>query len=350
MIFGALGLSFLVCYLAMPSIIRIGVKWGVVDAPSYRKSHKSITPTIGGVGIFLSTVLISLLLIPSSEMGDVRFIFAALTVIFLVGARDDLDPLTPFAKLTGQLIAVALLIFFADVRVSSMYGLFGIWELPFTASIVLTTIFYLYLINSFNLIDGIDGLCSSVSILVLGILGTWFFMSGVESMAILSFTTAGATLAFLKFNISPSKIFMGDTGSLVLGTVCTVMLVEFMEYGAIIGEGSLSFKFNLAIGLFILPAFDTLRVFIHRIINGRSPFQPDQNHLHHLLLRSGLGHMHATVTLLVFNSLFVLLALYFRELDPTSFFVLTLILACFLTSVLHVKLYLRGQDIFRTDP
>lgn len=343
-------MSFLVCYLSMPSIIRIAHKWGIMDKPSNRKSHRAATPSIGGVGIFLGSVLISLLLIPSADMAQIRFVFAAVTIIFLVGARDDLDPLTPYAKLIGQLIGISLLIFFADIRLTSLYGLFGIYELPLLTSIGLTAILFIYLINSFNLIDGIDALCSSVSILVLSVMGTWFFYVGETTLTILSFSTAGATLAFLKYNISPSKVFMGDTGSLVLGTLCTVLLIQFMEINAAASASTIPAIANVAIALFVLPAFDTFRVFIFRIVRGRSPFLPDQNHVHHLLLKNGLSHMQATSILLIANVGFLAMAFQLQDISPTIFLFLTIVIAYFLTSVLHLSLYIKGRDVLRTDP
>ncbi len=333
----------------MPSIIRIALRRGIVDTPSDRKAHKETTPSFGGVGIFLSSVLISLLFIPSEDMDQIRYIFAALTIIFLVGARDDLDPLTPAAKLIGQLIGVGLLIFYADIRLSSLYGLFGIWALPGYLSTIITTVLFIFLINSFNLIDGIDALCSSISILVLTAIGTWFFYIGEMSFAILAFATAGATLAFLKFNISPSKIFMGDTGSLILGTICTILVIQFMEVNA---TASASFESvtTVAIGLLILPAFDTTRVFLQRLALGKSPFQPDKNHIHHLLLRTGLSHMQSTAVLLVTNTGFLVLALNMQNLNPTVFLFLSLILAYGMTQFIHVGIYLKSRDVLRTEP
>ncbi len=343
-------MAFLVCYLAMPSIIRIALRRGIVDAPSERKAHKQVTPSFGGVGIFLSCVLISLLFIPSENMDQIRYVFAALTIIFLVGARDDLDPLTPAAKLFGQLLGVALIIFCAEIKLTNLHGLFGIYDLPEMVSILITTVVFIFLINSFNLIDGIDALCGSISILVLSVIGTWFFFMGEAAFAILAITTAGATLAFLKYNISPSKIFMGDTGSLVLGTMCTVLVIQFLEVEASAVIPSFVSASTIAIGLFILPAFDTTRVFVQRLLNGKSPFQPDKNHIHHLLLELGLSHMQSTSLLLVVNTGFLMLAIRLQEMSPTTFLLISMGIAVCLTQCLHLSIYLKGRDVLRTEP
>ncbi len=334
----------------MPSIIRIAIRRGIVDAPCDRKAHHKVTPSFGGVGIFLSTVLISLLFIPSENMDQIRYVFAALTIIFLVGARDDLDPITPAAKLIGQLMGVSLIIFCAGIKLTSLHGLFGIFELSEGASYVITTLLFIFLINSFNLIDGIDALCASISILVLAVLGTWFFYIGDTAFAVLSMTTAGATLAFLRYNISPSKIFMGDTGSLVLGAMCSVLVIHFVEGGAIASGASFGSLVTIAIGLLILPAFDTTRVFCQRVINGKSPFQPDKNHIHHLLLQVGLSHMQATGILLVTNTGFLVLALRLQDVNPTVFLFIALAIALVLTQCIHLSIYLKGKDVLRTEP
>ena len=346
----ALGLSFILCYISMPSIIRIAFKWGVLDKPAFRKSHKVVTPSIGGVGIFLASILVSLLLIPTEAMEQVRFILAAMTIMFLVGARDDLDPLSPWAKLVGQLIAISLLIFFADIRLEQLYGLFGIYDLTYGTSVVLTTLLFVYLINSFNLIDGIDGLCSSISILALIVMGTWFFLNGLAAYAIIAFTTAGATIAFLKYNISPSKVFMGDTGSLVLGTICTTLILELLRVNSYASVFTFDSAVIFGIGLFILPAFDTLRVFTIRLLKGRSPLLPDDNHLHHLLLKIGLTHMQATSLLVSVNAMFLFLAMQCQHFSPTAFLLTALSLAIAMTMMLHLTLYMQEQSSLRTDP
>ena len=343
-------LAFSLCYISMPSIIRIAKRSGIVDVPSERKAHKSITPSFGGIGIFVSTVLVTLLLIPAGALHEIRYVLAALAIIFLVGARDDLDPLTPTAKLLGQLLGVALLIFFAGIRLTSLYGLFGIYELPEVYSILLTATAFIFLINSFNLIDGIDALCGSISVFILGAAGIWFYLAGDIPFALLALTSAGGTLAFLRYNISPSKIFMGDTGSLVLGTICTVLVIRFMETAHVVSFVSISSVSTIAIGLLMLPAFDTIRVFSLRIWQGRSPFDPDKTHLHHLLLQTGLSHIQSSVVLLITTICFFLLSLQLQELAPTSFMILAAIIAIFFTLCIHLTIAIRSSQSLRTDP
>lgn len=345
-------MAFCVCYLAMPSIIRIAVSRGIVDAPDYRKSHHNITPSFGGMGIFLGFSLVTLLLVPSQDMDQLRYILAALFVIFLVGARDDLDPLSPMAKLTGQLIGIGLLMFYANIRLTSLHGIFGIHELSLVSSYLLTGVFFVFLINSFNLLDGIDALCASISILILSTIGTWFLMVGELFYSILAISTAGATLAFLKYNISPSKIFMGDTGSLLLGTVCSISIIKMLQFNIdlIMSDYRFDSVIAIALGLLILPLFDTTRVFVLRILKGKSPFLPDKNHIHHLLLQLGLSHMQSTALLLFVNTGFLLLAIQLQELSPTLFIFISIAIAIGLYQILMISLSLKKAGVIRTEP
>jgi len=344
-------LAFVVCYLAMPSIIRIAFNQGIVDTPDYRKSHTSITPSFGGVGIFLGCAIVSLLMVPAADMHQLRYILAALFIIFIVGARDDLDPLQPTAKLIGQLIGIAILMFYADIRITSLHGIFGVYEINIALSYILTGIVFVFLINSFNLIDGIDALCASVSIFVLTVLGAWFFFIDEMFYSMFAVTTAGATLAFLKYNVSPSKIFMGDTGSLVLGSICTILIIQMLQLNP---EVVTAFQFQsvpaIALGLLILPVFDTMRVFIVRILKGQSPFLPDKNHIHHLLLDFGFSHMQSTAILLAVNTLFLLGALQLQDMAPTLFVGLALGLSWFLSQILILAIDLKKGGVLRTDP
>ena len=348
----AFSLSFLLCYMAMPSIIRITRARGIVDVPDFRKAHASVTPSFGGIGMFAGFSLVMMVMTPIENFIEFKYLMSALIVMFMVGARDDLDPLTPWAKLFGQLISVAFLVFFADVRLLSLYGLFGIYDLSPLISYGLSTIIFIFLINSFNLIDGIDGLCSSVSIFILSVLGGWFFAVDEYFYALLALCTAGSTLAFLKFNVSPSKIFMGDTGSLFLGTVCSVLVFRMLEINEGLGASTMAFSSGIAIagGLLILPIFDTTRVFLIRIYKGQSPLLPDNNHIHHLLLKAGFSHMQATASLLGINVAFVIFAVEVKIANPTIFVFVVLLLALIMTYGLQVSIRYRSQGMMRTDP
>ena len=199
--------------------------------------------------------------------------------------------------------------------------------------------------NAFNLIDGINGLSGSIGTLISVLLGSWFFLIDRLEIAIVAFSLAGALVAFLKYNVSPAKIFMGDTGSLLLGLVCSILAIQFIELHQDLGDSPYAFKAapSLAIGVLILPLFDTLRVFTMRIIRGRSPFQPDRNHIHHLLLDSGLTHMKATGVLVLVNILFIFMAYKLQGIGNLYLLMVIFGIAIVLTSILFF--YARQQRI-----
>jgi len=328
--------AFLLTYLAIPSIISVAKKKKLFDEPSDRKSHIVSTPSLGGIGIFAGTIFSVILWTPFNFFGDLQYILCAFIIIFLIGAKDDIDPISPMKKFIGELVAAGILVFKANIRLTSLYGILGIYEIPGWASITLSIFTILVIINSFNLIDGINGLSASIGSLIAITLGVWFLMIDRIEIAILAFATAGSTIAFLKYNITPAKIFMGDTGSLLLGSVCSILAILFIELHNIIGDSPYAFKAapSVAFGILILPLFDTLRVFITRVFQGRSPFHPDRQHIHHLLIDSGLTHMQATFMLLVVNCFFIFIVVKLQNIGTLNLLILILGIAAILSTIL----------------
>lgn len=329
--------AFSLTFLAIPSIISVAIKKGLVDEPGERRSHSTITPSLGGIGIFAGVIFSIILWTPFNYFGDLQYILCAFIIIFLIGAKDDIDPMNPGRKFLGQIFAAAILVFKANVKLTSLYGIFGVYAIPEYVSIALSIFTIIVIINAFNLIDGINGLSGGIGTLISVIFGSWFFLIDRLEIAIVAFSLAGALVAFLKYNVSPAKIFMGDTGSLLLGLVCSILTIQFIELHQGLGADS-PYKFaaapSVAIGILILPLFDTLRVFTMRILRGRSPFQPDRNHIHHLLLDSGLSHMQATGVLIFVNILFIILAVKFQGIGNLYLLLLIFAVAVLLTSIL----------------
>lgn len=304
-------LAFFLSYLAIPIVIRLSQKYGVVDISNERKSHSGAIPSIGGVGIFLSVFLVALVWIPELYFIELRYILSALIIIFLVGAKDDIDPISPMTKLYGQILGVSLLIFLGDVRLTSFYGLFGWYDISYVSSCILTLFYFLLIINSFNLIDGINGLASSLVIFSTSLLGIWFLSADAFAYSLFSFSVSGATLAFLKYNITPARIFMGDTGSLVLGAICAILIIQFLEINNTFASGPFTYSNApaVAFAILIIPIFDTIRILLIRLGKGNSPFLADKNHIHHILLDSGWSHMQVTCLLLTINFLMLIIAI-----------------------------------------
>lgn len=329
--------AFCLTFAAIPSIISIAHKRRLMDEPGERTSHAISTPSLGGIGIFAGMLFSIILWTPFNYLGDLQYILCAFIIIFLIGARDDLDPISPVKKLMGELLAAIILVFKANVKLTSLYGIFGVYTLHPMLSVVLTIFTIIVIINAFNLIDGINGLSASIGILIATVLGIWFYAIGRLDIAILSFATTGALVAFLRYNVTPAKIFMGDTGSLLVGMMVSILAIQFIELQKTIDDPNLVIQSapSFVIATLIMPLFDTLRVFTIRIYRGLSPFIADRRHIHHLLIDVGLSHMAATVVLVVVNLAFILMAFCLR--DRGNLFVLLAIiaLATILTYWLH---------------
>ena len=335
--------AFTLTYFAIPSIIHVAKLKNLCDEPGERRSHTESTPSLGGVAIFAGVIFSIILWTPFDVFGDLQYILCAFIIIFLVGARDDIVPVSPSKKLLAQIFATCILVFKSNVVITSMYGLFGIGDLNIYVSYAFSIFTILVIINAFNLIDGINGLSGSIGTLISLTFGTWFILIDRLELAIIAFTLAGSTIAFLKYNVTPARIFMGDTGSLLLGIVCSILAIKFLEWNkTIMTVAEYSYLQSVAvksvpavaIGIMILPLFDTLRVFIMRAIRGRSPMSPDRNHIHHLLIDYGFSHMQATGILVFANAIFILMALNLQQIGSLNLILLIVGLATFLTGIL----------------
>ncbi|TDQ19356.1 UDP-N-acetylmuramyl pentapeptide phosphotransferase/UDP-N-acetylglucosamine-1-phosphate transferase [Algoriphagus boseongensis] len=289
----ALLTSFSVGFLLTPIVISVLRKAKIGDEPGGRKIHKKFTPSMGGISIVLSAYVALAIWGWQYPLPDIRYLLGAIALMFFVGLRDDMVELSAKQKLLGQLVAVLLVVVAGDIRIKDFHGFMGIEELPIWFSYGFSSFVLLALTNGFNLIDGLDGLAGTVASISLILLGTWFQIQGLESLAVLSFTLLGGILAFMAFNWHPAKIFMGDTGSLTLGFALGSLVIAFMEYNFSLPEGALlKFKpsFTTGIALMIYPLYDMARVFTRRISKGQHPMTADKTHIHHFLVRMGFKH------------------------------------------------------------
>jgi UDP-N-acetylmuramyl pentapeptide phosphotransferase/UDP-N-acetylglucosamine-1-phosphate transferase len=327
--------AFLIAFFAIPAIIKVAREKHLFDVPGERASHTTQVPRLGGIAIFIGLLFSICFWSPFNPNGHLQFIVSALAVIFLIGARDDISPITPMHKFAGEFIATAILVLKADVRITSLYGVFGIDELPYFVSIGLSTLTIVGIINAVNLIDGINGLSASIGSLVCFTFGGWFYVNGNIEEVIMASALIGTLVAFLHYNITPARIFMGDTGSLLIGLVCSILAIRFIEYNREFhGPTTIHSVPAVAIGILIIPLFDTIRVFSVRILRGRSPFSPDRNHIHHLLLDLGLSHMQATGVLFSVNAGFITLVYYMQYLGTTQLLLLVVLVALALAGTL----------------
>ncbi len=336
-VFLTASVSFLITFLIIPVIIRIAEQKKLYDLPDERKLHNRPIASLGGIGIFGGFYLASLLSIKGADNPEFQYFFAAITVIFFLGIKDDLVILSATKKFLGQVIAAAILIHLGGLRIDSMHGLFGITALPEAFSIAISYISIIVITNAFNLIDGVDGLAGTLGLLTMSLFGAYFYLADMPAYALFAFAMAGSLVAFLIFNYNPARIFMGDSGSLILGLINAVLVIKFM---AVADNPSQNFHLesSVAIGfsILMLPLADTLRVFSIRIFQGRSPFSPDRNHIHHLLLDRGMNVKFITLSCLLLNMLFITVAYFGRSMGP-SYTMLTIVLMCF--AFLGILLY-----------
>jgi UDP-GlcNAc:undecaprenyl-phosphate/decaprenyl-phosphate GlcNAc-1-phosphate transferase len=336
-------IAFVLTFWAIPVIMRIAELKKLYDVPDARKLHTKPIASLGGVGIFIGFFLSALFTVSMKQSPELQYFFPAATVIFFLGVKDDILILSATKKFIGQVMAAAILIHLCGVRIDSMHGLFGLWELPEAFSLGLSYLTFIVIINAFNLIDGVDGLAASLSLLTMCVFGTYFTIAGLPGYAALSFAMAGSLMAFLIFNYNPAKIFMGDSGSLMLGLVNSFLVIKFI---AVADSQAVAFSLpsSVAIGFAVLmvPLTDTLRVFSIRILNGRSPFSPDRNHIHHLLLDRGLNHKYVTFACVLANIGFILIAYFGRNLGPNY---LTLLIGGLAFSIIGALIYTRPRVV-----
>lgn len=300
----------LVCF-SIPPIIRVSFAKHLYDIPNERKASKAVVPTLGGVSIFIGFILSTIIASDGYNFGELKYLFAALIIMFFVGLKDDMMDISAFKKLFAQIITALILIILGDFRFTSLQGLFGLHDISYAASFFLTLFIMIALINAINLIDGIDGLASGVGILISSILGTWFILTNHFEYGITCFSLAGSLVAFFLFNVfgKKNKIFMGDTGSLILGVILVVLAIKFNEFNIYdVGSYAILSAPVISIAIFIVPIIDTLRVFFIRLSEKRSPFSPDMNHIHHSILKLGNSHLSATLLIVFVNIIFFAVA------------------------------------------
>jgi len=324
--------SFIITFLAIPVVIQVAEKKKIYDLPDERKLHTRLVASLGGVGIFGGFILASLLSIQGYQNPEFQYFFAAAIIIFFLGLKDDIMILSASKKFVGQIIAASILIHLGGIRLDSMHGVLGFNELPEGFGLALSYLTIIVVINSFNLIDGVDGLAASLGVLTMTVFGVYFFAIDYQAYALMAFAMAGSLVAFLIFNYNPAKIFMGDSGSLMIGLINSILVIKFINvsntpFVAVPVQSAVAVGF----AILLVPLLDTLRVFGIRIFKGRSPFTPDRNHVHHLLLDSGLNHAAVTFTCVGLNIGFIILAWAGKSIGPN--YLLSIILAISFTGL-----------------
>lgn len=333
-------LAFMASLIAVPAIIKVAYHKRLVDDPRLeeRKIHRYSVPNLGGVAIFSIFALISCLFTTSSSLQNGNFIFAAGIIIFCIGLKDDLVSLDPYKKFLAQFVTAIITVYLADIRFTSFYGIFGMYELSPILSYLFSSIVIVFIINAFNLIDGINGLLGGITLLISLSYGTLFYFMEQPGLAVMAFSLAGAVLGFLKYNAGRrARIFMGDAGAYSIGFVIAILSIKFIELnnhtGLLDGPHFIKSAPAIALAILIIPTFDTLRVFTKRVMNGRSPFFADRNHIHHRLLATGFTHSQASLTLVGTNIGFIALALALDQIGTSQLILVVMLTAQFINAM-----------------
>lgn len=342
----AIVLGYLFCTLSIPSILYVSHDKNLVAEPEDRSSHKRATPTLGGVAIFLSLMLVMTFIGAFLETKIILLVMGAITILFFFGLKDDLASISPSTKMLGQLAAICLLVFLTDTRLLSFSGVFGIYELPYTVSTIFTIFIFLSVINAFNLIDGIDGLAGGVVLNGCLALGIFFFLEKQMSFAIIAAGLFGTIIGFLRFNFSERrKLFMGDTGSLVIGFLMAFLSISFINHHQS-AEHVTYHNSAPILGLAVLfyPLADTTRIFFLRIFKyKRNPFIADRNHIHHHYTNLGYSHRRSSFYIVGINLLVIIIAYALRDLDINLQLIALLIYGSILYTITFIIRLLRER-------
>ena len=281
-------------------------------------------PLLGGLSTYSGLTTATLLF---SDVPIVaQCILSGSFLITMLGLKDDIMGASPIRRLLVQVIAASMVIFVADVRISSLYGIFGIYELSYVVSYGITLITILGITNAFNLIDGLDGLLGSMTCLIAFALA--YFVLPFEGYSVLLVSLAGAMLSFLRYNIFSPRIFIGDTGALACGYILASYTVFFIDSGV---ENTAP---AICLSMLFHPVFDTLRVAYLRIRKRRSPFSADRSHIHHILRDTGLSPKHILLTILFVNILIFSSVYFFRDTSNELLFCLLIAWAVLLHFIL----------------
>lgn len=320
--------AFVVALIFIPTLITLFSRYNLLDTPNSRKEHQTPVPTMGGIAIALGFLCSYFLWIPFSwDTLSISFTFGFF-ILLILGIMDDTKDIPARYKFLIQ-FAVAALLAVSGLRVQDFGGIMGIHQLPVMAQYTITIFIIVGITNAYNLIDGVNGLAGGLAFMGLVTLGIFLQLGGDTTAALLAFALAGAVLGFLYFNFDPAKIFMGDTGSLLLGFSIAVLTIKLMNSQIILPNGMVVQENILALGIVLIPVFDTARVFLQRIWRGGSPFVADRTHLHHYFTNKGIGHGVTTSTIIFINGIILFIALQLQHKNPNlAILLLLLFMVC----------------------
>lgn len=334
-------LSLGVAYFSLPSIIYVSKYKNLMDKPNARSSHKEKTPTLGGISFFVSLVF-SLFLLRFFDNDNVGInILSGVGVLFFVGLKDDLVGV-PSTKIIGQIIATLMLFLGTGLKITTLDNFLGITDIPYWLSIFMSCGMMMMIVNSYNLIDGINGSAAMVGIVIFGIFAYVFYDAQLYYYFLLSILCIGFLLAFLRYNLSVRKrVFMGDTGSMIAGFLIAVLAIKFFALNTEALESAIIHPTNkiwVLLAIIFIPFFDTTRVFTTRLLRHGQPFKADRSHIHHVMIDyMKLSHSQASLLLALINlAVFVTILFFNTRISPLMLGILFIAFSIVLAIILFI--------------
>lgn len=295
--------SMFIAMMLIPPLMKAGTRFSFVDVPDARKVHSAPIPRVGGIAMVAGVV--TPILIWVQRPVEVLAFLLGVGVILVFGVWDDRHPLNYRVKFLGQMIAVGIAVFYGDIMIRYL-PFCGLDPIPYAVSVPLTFFALLGITNAINLADGLDGLAGGTTFMSIAGLSLLAYMAGDQVVLLLSAAIMGSIVGFLRFNTHPARVFMGDAGSQFLGFAAGVLVILLTQ------KTNPALSPAMPLLLLGLPILDTFVVMGQRLYEGRSPFAPDRNHIHHKLLSLGYDHYEAVVLVYAAQALLVTSAVYFR--------------------------------------
>lgn len=363
-------IAFLLCLLCagivIPQILLIAFRKQLFDLPDERKIHHCAVPRLGGIAfkpvVFFSIALLlgtnivlghsEILAEIDNDVQSLAFAFCSIMILYLVGMADDLIGIRYSAKFFIQILCGVMLIA-GGIYINDLHGILGIHTVPLWFGYPLTILIVVFIINAINLIDGIDGLASGLCSITCLFYGLTFFILHQYMYAMLAFATMGVLVPFFYYNVFGNaergrKIFMGDTGSLTIGMMLCFLCLKLTMCPPDNNMGNVN-PMVLAFSPLLVPCCDLVRVYLHRVRNGKNPFLPDKNHIHHKLLAVGMRQRIAMITIISVSTVFILFNIFLSLYLDVNWIVLGDILIWTLANVKLTKCIRQIQQSQSTD-
>lgn len=334
-------ISFFGTLLSMPYVIKLAIQKRFLVGGGGRNSHDGFTPNVGGMAIFAGLLLANQFLLfyffdifqgfdISSEFEIHIKAYLIITggsiIMFIMGLIDDISELSSYFRFFVQALISFLVVYIGDLRIDNFHGVLGIYQIPELISIIFSISVIIFIVNSFNLTDGLDGLAASLGLFILSSFAIIFYLNGKYFDCTLACSGIASLFAFWLYNRPPARIFMGDSGSLVIGFIIACCAIRACNMEIFVGVHNPVF----ILCILAYPSIDTLRVFTLRIFSGKSPFSADRNHIHHLLIDKDFNHGWASFFAVMYCAVLTFICFFVIDYTNISFFLMVTLAILFI--------------------